>query len=922
MMNELKKILDNIDIAIYVINQKTYDILYINEAALKMNNVKNFIEGQKCYKVLNNFNEPCSFCYKNKLTKDKYNIRKIKLNNDIFEMKGKLINWDGNVVHIEYVRNITNEELLEEENKNQKKELEDLFLNIPNGVCSYFYDGTTLIPKKHNQNFYDIMGFSSSMSEIIEKKVGFYNIHPEDLAEVKYKTFDILRKGGVSRFTYKIFNEQKQKYVAVDASLFVIKNNNGTANMYAQYSDITELENKINKNILEMQTFENTERKMVENQHNLIGTVKYNLTKDYVLQHNPNGMPVPTVDNKTRIDDFGAIITPCAIGEGEAEKFLNKFKRQELLKAKHNNEIVIHEYRRLNKDRNIMQARTIAVFLDSPKTKDEYALIYTYDISKERENLELRNKLIDMTFEFVATIDIEKKTVHFIDSDNFRNNFRDLPIFDENNNTIELLYMDGLTRFVNEKFPKKSINEALEAMSIETIIRHIESGNTYTCSFSVMEDGEEHHKYWCFSYLNNDKKKILYTRTDITRTYQKEMQIRSDLSIALQKAEESSIAKTEFLARMSHDMRTPMNSILGFSDIGKEEKELEEKNLCFDNIKESGNYLLNLINDVLDMGKIETGKIDLNLEACDYLEFENILKSILMPKVEEKEIKLTIHNDNPVPYYGEFDKIRLQQIFINLIGNSIKFTPKGGWIDFNIITGKISEDGYMEYTFIVSDNGIGMTEDFVKNNLFVAFEQEKRKNKLIETENGAGLGVPIAKKLVEAMGGTIFCESTVEKGTTFTIKIKTKVVKKDSLKEEVNTISYDVLKGKRILVCEDHALNIKVIRKLLENVDMNVEIAENGKIGLDAFTSSEIGYFDAIIMDIRMPVMDGLTTAENIRKLDRKYAKEIPIIALSANAFFEDMERSIGAGMNVHLSKPIDKLLLYKTLCELLENKI
>lgn len=133
------------------------------------------------------------------------------------------------------------------------------------------------------------------------------------------------------------------------------------------------------------------------------------------------------------------------------------------------------------------------------KILDNILEMKNFIINRERENLELRNKLIDMTFEFVATIDIEKKTVHFIDSDNFRNNFRDVPIFDKNNNTIELLYMDGLIRFVNEKFPKNSINEALEAMSIETIISHIESGNTYTCSFSVIEDGEEHHKYWCFS---------------------------------------------------------------------------------------------------------------------------------------------------------------------------------------------------------------------------------------------------------------------------------------------------------------------------------------------------------------------------------------------------------------------------------------
>lgn len=374
----------------------------------------------------------------------------------------------------------------------------------------------------------------------------------------------------------------------------------------------------------------------------------------------------------------------------------------------------------------------------------------------------------------------------------------------------------------------------------------------------------------------------------------------------------ANIAKGEFLSRISHDMRTPMNAIIGFSGISLNKTTTNEERLEYcKKIQSSSKYLLGLINDVLDMSKIEENKFVLNPKPHFYKDFEKDIKALLLPLAEKKGITFRMLKNLNSNYAVEFDKMRLQQVFVNLINNAIKFTPKDGVVECEVITEE-PINGYVPHTVIVRDSGIGISEDFIKNKLFNPFEQEHSDE--IKNEQGTGLGLSIVKNIIDIMKGTITCESELGKGTTFTIKFKCKLASDFVKSNNSNNFSLEILNGKKVLLCEDHPLNVQIAKKLLEHQKMNVVVAENGKIGLDIFANSKINEYDIILMDIRMPIMDGFTTTRNIRSLLREDARTVPIVAMTANAFLEDIEQSFESGMNGHLAKPIDPNLMYQTM--------
>jgi len=375
-------------------------------------------------------------------------------------------------------------------------------------------------------------------------------------------------------------------------------------------------------------------------------------------------------------------------------------------------------------------------------------------------------------------------------------------------------------------------------------------------------------------------------------------------------------AKSEFLSRMSHDIRTPMNGIIGMTYLAKKQMNPEETDKCLDKINTSSQFLLGLINDVLDMSKAESGKVTLILEPYHYDEFAEYLNSIILPLCESKNqtFKIKAETIKGVVLLG--DKLRLNQIVFNLLSNAIKFTPEGGNITI-CLKEKITPDNKLDMTLKVIDNGIGMSEEFQKV-LFDPFSQEYRND--ISESRGTGLGLAITKKMTDLMGGEISVISKLGKGTTFTLHGVFDFIDDNSLKTAETTASLtdaDKLKGKHILICEDHPLNQEIAKALLEEHGINVEIAENGAIGVEKFSQSPIGYFDAILMDIRMPIVDGYEATGKIRALDRRDSETVPIIAMTADAFASDVEKCTKIGMNGHIAKPIDPDKLVDTLMEL-----
>lgn len=370
-------------------------------------------------------------------------------------------------------------------------------------------------------------------------------------------------------------------------------------------------------------------------------------------------------------------------------------------------------------------------------------------------------------------------------------------------------------------------------------------------------------------------------------------------------------AKTSFMNRVSHDMRTPMNVIIGLTKLSKQSKNIKEIKKNLQKIENESDYLLRLINDTLDVSKIEKNKLEIKLEKTDLETFLKHMVDILISGFDSKQINYQFINDDPDIKNVMIDKVRLQQIITNIISNSIKFTGENGIID---VKAHITNDKKPYITFVISDNGIGMSSEFL-NKVFEPFSQENRNSDTLY--HGTGLGMNIVKKLVELMGGNINIKSEIDVGTTVTIVIPLILCTDDSsekLNKKINKFA-----GQRILVFEDHPISFEILEHVLTSYNLLVEWACDGQKGIDMFTNNPEGYYQAIIMDIRMPVKDGFVTTKEIRGMDRSDAKTIPIIAMTANVFTEEEKKELLPNINGCLSKPIDVKTLIDNLHQIID---
>ncbi len=452
-----------------------------------------------------------------------------------------------------------------------------------------------------------------------------------------------------------------------------------------------------------------------------------------------------------------------------------------------------------------------------------------------------------------------------------------------------------------------------EELCIENL-RKIPIGGSIRCDFkSTGKNPSGLYRVYTTSAFKAERDGKLYVNLvtmDNTTAVENEMKQKALIEDALLRAESASIAKSKFLSNMSHDIRTPMNAIIGFATLATTHIDNKERVQGYlEKIAASGNHLLSLINDVLDMSRIESGRIHLEETECDLSDMMHEIRNMMTMEMQARNLAFDIDMEDVTDGRMICDRLRLNQILLNLLGNAMKFTAPGGSVSLRIVEKPEKDGDKAIYEFRVKDTGIGMSEEFQKH-IFEPFERER--NSTVSGIQGTGLGMAITHNLVEMMGGTISVSSAKNIGTEFTVRIPMKKLSEGQTDavakgEEENTPAIRTsIEGKRILLVEDNDLNREIAREILGEAGLLVEEAENGSIALEKLLEKGSGYYDLVLMDIQMPIMDGYTAAQAIRSFENKELANIPIIAMTANAFAEDKRKALEMGMNAHIAKPIN----------------
>lgn len=896
-----------------------------------------------------------------------------------------------------------------------------------------------------NDRYYKIHGYTKEeMAELLQNKCSRY-IHPDDLPNV----YDLLRTAALGsriELIMRIITRDKAvKYIFMSA---VAEKSNGQCILRGTVTDLTE-QKFLEVDLTDIKLKEKKFKEEIQYQEavqgdNLVAKIRANISKDIIENY--------VADEWAAISKAGEPYSQAV--EKLAFRAVNAVQKEQIKKI-HNRDSIINaaargkfvstvEYQRALTTGKVLWVSTTIKAFKNPDTGDIICFMYTYNIDKEKTMQAIIDSIVNIEYELLGIIDLKNDEVTTYNTTILN------PVMKQG---ITMPYQSSLFFVVEREFLPEYKAAAIQAMSLQTIAAELKNKTTYSCSYPVYNQKTEINcKKWQFTYLDKEQKIVVVTRSDITGLFNEQERQQEFLKNALAQAEQASKAKTSFLSRMSHEIRTPMNAIIGMSTLAAQCVNDPEKVAdCLAKVEISARFLLALINDILDMSRIESGKITIKKEKIPFEEFINGINTICYEQAAKKDVDydciITSFLDDY--YYG--DAMKLQQVLINIIGNAIKFTPSGGKVQFIINQDKtVKGKAYLRFT--VNDTGIGIKEDFIPK-LFLPFEQED--SNITTMYGGTGLGLAICKNLIDLMQGKISVNSIEGVGTEFNVALALEICdesqNKAGIKSELNLSKlsalivddeivicehteavladmgmqaewatsgmqainlvqskcslqkkYDIIlidwkmpemdglettrqirkivgpevtiiimtaydwntieqeaksagvnmliskplfknslisafakihkekeqkkikaepveydfTGKRVLLVEDHMLNIEVAKRLMTAKGMKVEVAENGLAAIESFTLAPLGYFDAILMDIRMPVMDGLTATRAIRQLKKPTAKTVPIIAMSANAFDEDVEKSKAAGMNAHLAKPIEPPILYRTLAE------
>jgi PAS domain S-box-containing protein len=1023
---------------IYVIDKKTYELLYVKESKTLFRADKDCV-GKKCYTALHGKESPCEFCtLKSHAPDGKSHNMSVGGTDRYYSTRFRDTDWNGIPAYVKYVQDVTEETRVQKEKERLEQYFQTLVKNLPGGVAVVRYkkDGS-LVPEFLSDGFAAMTGMTPKEAWSLYKKNALNGVHPDDQERVNVQMARFVDRGeNHCEITYRV-KKGDGGYIWVKNTLTMIQNEGGEKRVYAGFHDMTKERNQ--QELLRQQFNELIMQHYREPGPNALIIGHCNITQNKILEiidHTDSALF--QTFGQVR-ETFFAGIGTLVVDEKERQTFLDTYLNAPSLAAfkEGKTELIQKCFVKLPKDAIGRYVQFKVNLVETPDTGDITGILTVTDITDQTISDRIMHQLSVASYDLVVDVDMRQDRYTILSgdpaskdvpqkagrhSDRIAYMIREQVVPRDREQIARLLdtgYMaERLKKDSSYSFPysivgkrgdiltknltisatdlrlgrvclaRSDITESVREQqgmlnvvaytfellafikvhsnSVTMYTREIVLKNlppykieNYTGSGSCLAgffnpDGGEVEEQFCletmrkrldekpsgydfvFPYQSDEglrfkqvnvlwgdrsHKTVCLVRADVTDMLAAERRTKEALEKALALAEEANRAKSDFLSSMSHDIRTPMNAIMGMTALAEAHLDDGERvRECLRKISLSSRHLLSLVNDILDMSKIERSKITLNRMRISLFELVEQLADMMAPQAREAGLQFMVRTEDIRHQYFYGDSLRINQILINILSNAIKFTPEGGKVKFAVEEiMPVQNADRIRYRFEISDTGIGMPDEFLAH----IFEPFTRNRSTARVE-GTGLGLSITKGLVDLMEGMISVKSNPHKGTAFCVELeceRASDVHGDDLggdavgADHANEI---MLSGRCFLVAEDNAINAEILCELLQMQGARYVLKTDGDQAVKAFQSAEPGTFDAILMDIQMPGMNGYQATRMIRGLEREDAGKIPIIAMTANAFAEDILLSREAGMDAHVAKPIDMQVLWTTLSRLL----
>jgi len=813
---------------------------------------------------------------------------------------------DGKLFYASY-RDISKEiqlrkELEAQRSKNVEKTLVDTIGHLP--ACSILYqekeDGT-IVPERFSEEYLRFRGYPEDETPDVKENSFLQAVHPDDRSNV----LQALKAYHGGRGLYPVIirisiRGDGYKWTSANFTWFSISN---ITYLYVVFTDIDDLKKQEQ---LHKEQYDAAQSYLDSVADTYLMTQRSNLTQNRIEALRGHGAP-PTRWEGQSYDKFVDRLIQEVHENEDRKSCVELLDRSCLLNAFEKGiRTVTREFRSQPSGQETLWLQGVTTLSKHPVSGDIVAFFALSSIRERKLSEAIIHKIVAEQCDYVCCIDAKRERfVLFVPNKRWEGR-ETVHIDDDYTETLDSIFIKYVLPEERDKY--RNFTE------LSHVLASLEQREVISELFHSSGENGIRVKQLEFSYLDKANGLISLVKTDITAVQQQQLVQEERLREALSFAERANEAKTTFLASMSHDLRTPLNGVLGFTAFALQENDPEKKQEYLEKIESSGKLLLDLINDTLDLSRIESGKAVPEPEAVMSDDLIPAVVTALRPSAELKGVKLTV---DCTDYQNEpiwADKLKINKIALNLLSNAIKFTPSGGTVTVKLycVSANLDRGGC---GFTIEDTGMGMSAEFIKH-MYEPFSQEKR-SEAVQTP-GTGLGLSIVRRYVDLLGGTIRVESRLHEGTRWTVTLPVKRLE-SNLTEKTKAANQDALQGKRVLLCEDNQMNTEIASMLLKNKGMLVDPAENGAIGLEKFSASSEGWYDAVLMDIRMPEMDGYEASRRIRALERADAAAIPIIAMTADAFEESIREAKDTGMSDYITKPVEPQKLYSVLQKCME---